>query len=146
MFYTLATRPSTFDTAAAHLASRVRTPFAQDSQRENDPRTERSFEKVVNPFFSGVRTPVTQMKDTENGYEVQLDVPGVAREHLDIGIEGDVVRVTSKEGAARPVKAAWRFPLEIDATGSKAKLAHGVLSLQLAKKVPVSNVTQLAIE
>ncbi len=75
-----------------------------------------------------------------------LDVPGVSREQLDIGIEGDVVRVSSKEDAARKVKAAWRFPLEIDVTASGAKLENGVLTLTLGKKVPVSNVSQLAIQ
>ena len=77
---------------------------------------------------------------------LQLDVPGLAREQLDIGIEGDVVRVSSKDDAPRKVKAAWRFPLEIDTANSSAKLENGVLTLTLGKKVPVSNVTHLDIQ
>ena len=73
-------------------------------------------------------------------------MPGLSREQLDIGIEGDVVRIASKADAARSVKAAWRFPLEIDVTSSTAKLENGVLTLTLGKKIPVSNVSQLMIQ
>ena len=73
-------------------------------------------------------------------------MPGLSREQLDIGIEGDVVRITSKADATRSVKAAWRFPLEIDVTSSTAKLENGVLTLTLGKKIPVSNVSQLTIQ
>ena len=79
------------------------------------------------------------------GWTVMIH-PGLAKEQLDIGIEGDVVRVSSKADAARSVKAAWRFPLEIDVAGSSARLENGVLTLSLGKKVPVSNISQLAIE
>lgn len=85
------------------------------------------------------------VKDLESSYALELDVPGLTKEQLDIGIEGDVVRVASKEDAPRKVKAAWRFPLEIDVANSSAKLENGVLSLMLGKKVPVSNVTSLSI-
>lgn len=77
---------------------------------------------------------------------MQLDVPGLAREQLDIGIEGDVVRIASKADAARRVKADYRFPVEIDASASTAKLENGVLTLTLGKKVPVSNMAQLPIQ
>ena len=86
------------------------------------------------------------VEDQEKTYSLQLDVPGLSREQLDIGIEGDVVRIASKADAARSVKAAWRFPLEIDVAGSTAKLENGVLTLTLGKKVPVSKVSQLVIQ
>ena len=96
--------------------------------------------------LSGTRTaPLATVEDGDKAYSLQLDVPGLAKEQLDIGIEGDVLRITSKPDAARSVKAAYRFPLEIDAAGSTAKLENGVLTLVLAKKIPVSTVTALAI-
>jgi HSP20 family molecular chaperone IbpA len=87
----------------------------------------------------------TSVEDLENAYALSLDVPGLAKEHLDIGIEGDVVRVASRPEAPRQVKAAWRFPVEIDSSASSAKLENGVLVLSLGKKVPVSKVTPLVI-
>jgi len=86
------------------------------------------------------------MEDGDKAYSLQLDVPGLGKEQLDIGIEGDVVRIASKADAARTVKAAWRFPLEIDAAASTAKLENGVLTLTLSKKIPVSNVATLPIQ
>lgn len=86
------------------------------------------------------------VEDGDKAYSLQLDVPGLARDQLDIGIEGDVVRIASKADAARKVKAAYRFPVEIDASASTAKLENGVLTLTLGKKVPVSNVAQLTIQ
>jgi HSP20 family protein len=56
------------------------------------------------------------------------------------------VRISSKTDAARSVRAAWRFPLEIDVAGSSAKLENGVLSLSLGKKIPESKVAQLPIQ
>ena len=103
---------------------------------------------LTDSFSSRGQTSVARsatVKDLEEAYTLEIDVPGLARDQLDIGIEGDVVRVSSKEDAARKVKAAWRFPLEIDVANSSAKLENGVLSLTLGKKVPESKVATLSI-
>lgn len=128
MFYALSTRPAR---SSAPVVSNV------------------ALDRFLNDTYSslsdsGVARPAS-VEDLEKNYSLTLDVPGVAKEHLDIGIEGDVVRVTSKEDAARKVKAAWRFPLEIDVANSSAKLENGVLTLTLGKKVPVSNAASLSI-
>jgi len=133
MFYSLANRPS----RAFH---RHYAPVVSNG----------ALEKFLNDTFSSLSDTGTakaaNVEDLEKSYTLQLDVPGLAREHLDISIEGDVVRVASKEEAPRKVKAAWRFPLEIDAANSSAKLENGVLTLTLGKKIPVSNVTNLQIQ
>jgi HSP20 family protein len=133
MFYSLAPRPS------------------RTFQRHYSPAiTNGALEKFLNDTFTSVSgaesTKSATVEDLEKTYSLQLDVPGLTREQIDIGLEGDVVRVASKADAPRGVKAAWRFPLEIDAVNSSAKLENGVLTLTLAKKVPVSNVTTLAIQ
>ena len=132
MFYALATRPTTTlaRTAAPALSHTPLDRFLSD--------TFSSFAYSQVPRSANV-------EDLEASYTLQLDVPGVPKEHLDIGIEGDVVRITSKAGAPRHVKAAWRFPLEIDTANSSAKLENGVLMLTLGKKIPVSNVSALLI-
>jgi HSP20 family protein len=132
MFYSLATRP----------ASRF--------QRHNPALVNNgaldSFLENTFGALSGARSPqAASVEDGEKAYALQLDVPGLSREQLEIGIEGDVVRITSKADAPRSVKAAYRFPLEIESADSAAKLENGVLTLTLAKKFPVSKVTPLAI-
>jgi HSP20 family molecular chaperone IbpA len=133
MFYSLANRP-------ARTFHRHYAPVVSNG----------ALEKFLNDTFSSISdagaAKAASVEDLEKAYTLQLDVPGLAREQLDISIEGDVVRVASKEEAPRKVKAAWRFPLEIDTANSSAKLENGVLTLTLGKKVPVSNVTNLDIQ
>lgn len=76
---------------------------------------------------------------------LQLDVPGLAREQLQISIEGNVVRLQSVEGAPRKVQRAWELAADIDAANSSAKLENGVLTLTLAKVEPASKATTLTI-
>ena len=133
MFYSLATRP-------ARSFQRSHAPVVSNGALDS------FLNDTFSSFADSSLARSASFEDQEKTYSLTLDVPGVSREHLDIGIEGDVVRVSSKEDAARKVKAAWRFPLEIDTANSSAKLENGVLTLTLGKKVPVSNVTTLNIQ
>ena len=82
----------------------------------------------------------------ETSFTLSFDVPGIAKDQLAITIEGAVVRIASKEGAPRSYRAAYELPQEIDTTGSEAKLENGVLTLKLAKLVPVDKSTELSIQ
>jgi HSP20 family molecular chaperone IbpA len=111
---------------------------------------DRSFERFVNEALinsahHSAKTDV-QLTQDDKAWTLTLDVPGLAREELSIGIEGNVIRIASKADAQRQLKAAYELPQDIDAAASAAKLENGVLTLTLAKKVPVSNVTQLSIQ
>lgn len=123
----------------------VRTRAASPAFRSFD----RGFERFVNeallssaPFSakSGF-----QLEQDDKAWTITLDVPGLAREDLGIGIEGPVVRIASKADAKRQFKAAYELPQDIDAAASAARLENGVLTLTLGKKVPASNVVQLPI-
>jgi len=112
--------------------------------RSYSPRAfDRSFERFFNDAVVAPRG--LQFEQDEKTWTLSLDVPGLSREDLSIGIEGAVVRIESKAEAKRQVKAAYELPLEVDAAASEAKLENGVLTLKLVKKLPVSNVAQLAI-
>lgn len=76
---------------------------------------------------------------------LQLDIPGLAREQLQITIEGKQVEVKSVEGAPRQVRRAWELPEEIDATASTARLENGVLTLTLARLAPADKSVQLTV-
>jgi len=105
---------------------------------------DRSFERFVNDTFDGARRSLNLEQD-DKSWTLRLDVPGVAREDLNIGIEGAVVRLETRAEAPRAFKAAYQLPQDIDATASEAKLENGVLTLKLGKFEPVSKVVQLAI-
>jgi HSP20 family protein len=133
MFYSLATRP-------ARSFQRSVTPVVRNGALD------KFLDETLTALATADAAKAASVEDQEKTYSLQLDVPGLNREQLEIGIEGDVVRVSSKAEAPRSVKAAWRFPLEIDAASSTAKLENGVLTLTLGKKIPVSNVSQLTIQ
>jgi HSP20 family protein len=104
---------------------------------------DRSLERFVN---NTVRTQHNlNMTQDEQTWSLSLDVPGLAREELTIGIEANVVRVDSKADAKRNFKAAYELPQDIEPAGSEAKLENGVLTLKLQKKLPVVNVTHLTV-
>ena len=105
---------------------------------------DRSLERFVNDAFSGAQRSLNVEQDDKT-WTLTLDVPGLSRDDLSIGIEGAVVRIESKPEAKRQLKAAYELPQDIDVAASEAKLENGVLSLKLGKLVPVSNVAQLAI-
>ena len=76
---------------------------------------------------------------------LRFDVPGVSREQLSIGIEGDIVRIESGAGAPGQYKMAYRLAQDIAAETSSAKLENGVLTVKLAKPVPVDRSTRIAV-
>ena len=81
----------------------------------------------------------------EKSTTLQLDVPGLSREQLNITIEGNVVKLQSAEGAPRQVQRAWELAQDIDAAASTAQLENGVLTLTLVRVEPVSKATALTI-
>jgi len=101
-------------------------------------------------FDAALQAPVVQsnscrIEQDDKAYTLSFDVPGVSREQLSIGIEGNVVRLETLPEAARQYKAAYELPQDIDAASSVAKLENGVLTLKLAKVQPESKVTKLTI-
>jgi HSP20 family protein len=76
-----------------------------------------------------------RVEQDATSYTLALDVPGIAREQLTIGIEGNVVRIDSKADAPRSYHAAYELPTDLDVASSQARLEHGVLTLKLASRV-----------
>ena len=105
----------------------------------------RSLERFLDEAVVATRQKSTAIEQDETSFTLSFDVPGIAREQLSIGIEGSIVRIETKEGAARQYKSAYELPQDIDVSASVAKLEHGVLTLKLVKVVPVSKVAELVI-
>lgn len=90
------------------------------------------------------------MKETPTAYAVDAEVPGVAKDDIQITIEGNVVtlraevkqqdvqrdgeRVLRSERYRGAVSRAFQLPQDIDEAASKARYDNGVLHLTLAKK------------
>ena len=127
-----------------------------------DPRTETVLDELFRGFFKPVRvegapTPIMIKMDateTENGYLIHAEMPGVKKEDIDVAIEGNQVTITAE------VKQAWEkkegdrmlrneryfgniyrsftLPAELDESASVATYDNGVLELKLVKKAAVA--------
>jgi HSP20 family protein len=107
---------------------------------------DRSFERFVNDAFFSDAARGFNIEQDDKTWTVSLDLPGVAKDDLSVAIEGTIVRIETKTEAKRQFKAAYELPQDIDAGASVAKLENGVLSLTLAKQVPVSNARQIEVK
>ena len=113
----------------------------------------RSLDRLFDSAFSAesaLRSPSLDVAETEGGYTVLIDIPGVSKDDVKITIDGRRVDVsaqtqrdeTKKEGerliyrerAASRFARSFTLPEEVDQDASQAKLDSGVLSLTLAKK------------
>ena len=136
---------------------------------------DRLFDGALDQFFAQpaadqapVRRPAIDVSESDTGYVVTLDVPGVTREDVKVSIDGRRVSIVAQaaapateaapEGADAP-KATDRLILrertaasfarsftlasDIDQGSSQAKLDNGVLTLTLAKRSP--STTQLTV-
>jgi HSP20 family molecular chaperone IbpA len=120
--------------------------FQSNLRRPVGPQTGRSTERFLADALFAARQQSAAYTQDDTAFSLTLDMPGIAKDQLNIAIEGAVVRIQSKEGAPRRYRAAYELPQDIDTGLSEAKLENGVLTLKLAKKVPVSNASELTIQ
>ena len=91
----------------------------------------RSLERFLDETVQASRHKANSIAQDETSVTLTFDVPGIAKDQLAIGLEGNVVRIHTKEGAARQYKAAYELAQDIDIATSEAKLENGVLTLKL---------------
>ena len=133
-------------------------------------RFDRLFDTAFDQLFAQpaadaapVRRPAIDVSESERGYVVTLDVPGVSREDVKVSIDGRRVSIVAEAGGAAAAEAttpadaakpaervilreralpsyARSFTLQsdIDQASSQAKLDNGVLTLTLVKRDPAA--------
>ncbi|MCM2347470.1 Hsp20/alpha crystallin family protein [Acidovorax soli] len=126
------------------FAPMIRRAAYASAPRSSDLALQRFLMGTLATPASASTTGVTVARD-DKATTLQLDVPGLAREQLQISIDGHVVKLQSVEGAPRQVQRAWELAEDIDAAASTAKLEHGVLTLTLVRQVPADKSVQLVV-
>jgi HSP20 family molecular chaperone IbpA len=137
-----------FATAPSPLAAGFGTAFDHPLRRRVYAQAGRSAAEFLQKAVTASHNPAAQdasFTQDEKQFLLNLDVPGISKDQLRISIEGAVVRIESKEDAPRRYRAAYGFGQDIDSAASSAALENGVLTLTLAKVVPVSKVAELEI-
>jgi len=144
-------------------------PYLRPVHRLAAPQISRHLDRFFDDAFerNDSRTPALDVSENDTSYTVTFEVPGVAREQLQVTVEGrrvavETVAPTDAAPAADQAKAAdaprvlyrerntMRYartvslPTEVDQTQSSAKFENGVLTLTLAKKVR-AGAQQIAI-
>ena len=123
------------------------TPFPRAGRRANvspaSLRLQQMLSDTATICQDNVHAVTAEQDDTAT--TLRFDVPGVSRDQLHIGIEGNVVRIESIAGASRQYKMAYRLAQDIAAESSSAKLENGVLTVKLAKPAPVDRSTRIAV-
>ena len=110
------------------------------------------------PLSAQIRVDV---KETPTAYTVDAELPGVAKEDIQVTIEDDVVtlraevkqideqrdgqRVLRSERYYGAVSRAFQLPQRVDKDASKARFENGVLHLTLPKKAAIAG-QRLTIE
>ena len=126
-----------------------------------DPRTETGLDELFRGFFKPVRveaapTPVVikmDVTETENGYLIHSEMPGVKKEDIDVAIEGNQVTITAeakqewerKEGDRMlrneryfgNIYRGFTLPAELDESACDATYQDGILELKLVRKAAV---------
>jgi len=90
---------------------------------------------------SGV--PVIRLEDTEKGFTISAEVPGVSEEELQIQVQDHRVTVTiqddREEKTEAPVhrfagfKRSFRFRTSLHSEAAEARLEKGILTIHLPK-------------
>jgi len=121
-----------------------------------DPFADSGIDEVFRGFFRPVRVekaPATIKMDVteqDGAYVVKAEIPGVAKDDIQVAIEGSQVTIGAEVKREKDVKDGDRvlrseryfgsvyrgftLPVEVDEAASQAKYESGVLELKLVKK------------
>lgn len=140
------------------------TRSSSEFARSFDRLFDESFDRFVSPGTAQpgavARSPALDVAESERGYTVTMEMPGVAKEDVKIAIDGRRVsveartskteekkeddRVIYRERSESSYARSFTLPAEVDQNESSAKLEDGVLKLELAKR-RASTSAQLSV-
>ena len=116
----------------------------QELQAQHKREVEKKQESTI-PVRDFV--PVTDIFETEQSLTVVLEMPGVSKESVEVGVENDVITITgridsSKYEGLQPLyteynignySRSFQISSKIEQEGIKAELKDGVMTLVLPK-------------
>ena len=122
-----------------------------------DPFADAAFDGIVRTLFqplrverNGAQAPRSfrlDVSENASGYVVHAELPGVAKDGIQVTISAEVKRNREPREGERSLHVeryvgtlfrSFTLPTELDETASEARFENGVLELKLAKKAPVA--------
>ena len=121
-----------------------------DLSRLFDDTFDRFFHTTCASGPADATSPALDVTETDKGWSVQMDLPGVPKEGVKVSIDGRQVsieaavrradvqdearRVLLRERQATRYARSLTLPAEIDQAASSAKMDNGVLELTLTRR------------
>lgn len=142
-------RSGTATPASATVAAKARTtqdPFSLLREEMNDLVTRLWGGNQMQ--FSNMMSPALDVSETENAYDVRVDMPGMKPENFDIQVQGNVVRISGQREEEKEQKDATyhcierqtgsfsrtvTLPCDVNEDEVAAEYINGVLSVKLPK-------------
>lgn len=86
---------------------------------------------------SGVFVPHAAVAEKDGRYTLEVDLPGVKKENIDLNLENDTITVKAfRKTATADVKfeRSFRLSKDLDAEAADISFENGLLSIGLGKK------------
>ncbi|MBD3418526.1 MAG: Hsp20 family protein [Chitinivibrionales bacterium] len=119
------------------------------SRRLDDLLGDSGFESS-NRAISATNWPKVDIAESENGYKISADLPGLDKKDVTVTVEDGVLTIEGEKQSEHEKKEKGRYyhlersygkfsrsfslPENVDAEKINAKFAHGVLELELTKR------------
>lgn len=82
-------------------------------------------------------TPNAEYYEVENGFVLEVELPGVKKEDLDVQVEKNIITVKAtraRKDEKITYERSFRLADDIDTDNIKAALENGILKFELAKR------------
>ena len=127
------------------------------------------FNRLEQQLHSAERVPAAEVRETETGYSISLELPGVARDSIDVKATDRNLVISAEHRAPQPSEAAatdseqpetapllsefrygtwsrsFRFPAGIDRDGLEAHYRDGLLTV-VAPKAQTTTTVSVKVE
>ena len=84
-------------------------------------------------FFDDLEYSYPSCEETDEGYELQLNIAGLKKENIKVHFEDGLLKVRAEQGE-RKYAQEFRIPKKADARASVARYEDVILHLKINKK------------
>jgi HSP20 family protein len=132
----------------ANLTRRSPNRTLRTLQREVDSLFDRFFDRTGEDGSSAVWAPQTDLVETDENFQLRLDVPGMSKEDIDISLQNGTLTVSGERTSERTDEGedyvrverafgtfhrTFTLPDAVDADNIEATYEDGVLSIHVPK-------------
>ncbi len=107
---------------------------------------------LIGKFFNGTESraaePAVDVNESNDSFEVLVEVPGVAKEDLSVSVEQNVLTISGKRSIPAPdgkrrivgeisradIARKFRLPASADIDAIRTEYANGILRITIPKK------------